>query len=119
MKGMDFSGKSWWPLDSHFVRLMKATTRTQKTILKQGRQYVLSKRMLAKLNQQLSRTKTQLIIISSAKGNDQIIPSTYKQSLQIALREELPGVHLLFTEIKNAGHMLQVEQTKKLVEQLF
>jgi len=108
----------WWPFDSRFVRLMKATTRTQKTILKQGRQYELSKRMLAGLNQQLTMAKTQLIIINSAKGNDQIIPSAYKLSLQKALREKLTNVHMHFTEINNAGHMLQVEQTGEILKEI-
>ena len=109
----------WWPFDSRFVRLMKGTTRTQKAILEQNREYQQSKNDLAPLNKQLNRIKTQLIIINSANGLDHIIPSTYKQLLQKALREKLPNVTMRFIEVKNSGHMLQVEQTGQVANQLF
>jgi len=98
---------------------MKATTRTQKNILEQGNKYQQSKSELALLNKQLSKTKTQLIIINSARGLDQITPSAYKHSLQKSLRFKLPDVSIQFTRAINAGHMLQVEQTGQLVKQLF
>ena len=108
----------WWPFDDRFVRLMKATTRSQRTILQQGSQYELTKNATNLLNKKLTSAKVRLIVISSAKGFDQIIPSTYKQSLKKALRAKLPTVSIRFAKGIEGGHMLQVEQLKRVVGEL-
>lgn len=106
----------WWPFDDRFVRLMKATTRTQKTILQQGAQYELTKTNVAQLNKRLSAAKIQLIVINSSNGFDQIIPSHYKKALNKALRTKLPNVNIQFSPAIKGGHMLQVERYQQIVK---
>lgn len=110
----DFGG--WWPFDDRFVRLMKKTTHTQWTILQQGVQYELPKSKLRQLDAKLHRAMVQVIIINSSQNLDKVIPDDYKQSLEKALRSKLPNVSIKFTQGIEGGHMLQVEQLKRVLE---
>lgn len=109
----------WWPFDDRFVRLMKRTAHTQRTILQQGSQYELSQNAIMQLDMKLSTVKVQMIVINSSQGNDKVIPDAYKQSLKKALRSKLPNVNIIFTQGIEGGHMLQVEQLKRVLKNTF
>jgi len=109
----------WWPFDSHFVRLMRATTHTQRAILLQGSTYERTKNVTEQLNKKLSTAKVEVLIINSSNKRDQIIPSDYKTALKKALRSKLPDVSIKFNQEIVGGHMLQVEQPTQVLEAVF
>lgn len=112
----NFAG--WWPFDDRFVRLMKQTTRTQRDILRQQTRYELNKKILSRLDKKLHEAQIRILVINSAPGLDKVIPDDYKQALQKAIRAKLPTTNITFFADIAAGHMLQVEQPEKVMNEV-
>lgn len=106
----------WGAFDSRFARLLISTTRTQKNVLQQGTNYELSPDEIIQLRRTLRLARVNLLVINSSASNDKIIPKDYKIALEKKLKSKLPGININSVELLNGGHMLQVEQPKRVID---
>jgi len=106
----------WGTFDSRFVRLMIGTTRVQKNILQQGKSYELSADKIAQLRKALRSATAKLLLINSTITQDKVIPSAYKSALKKALITKFPSVNIRWVDVVKGGHMLHVEQPKKVMQ---
>jgi len=108
----------WGTFNNRFVRLMIGTTRSQKAVLQQGKRYELPKAELVQLDKNMHSAKLSMLIINSSNDHDKIIPSNYKNALNHALKSKLPNAVTKFVSLPKGGHMLQVEQTQQVANEI-